>query len=180
VEHLAHGHRARRRADELHKKIRAYQIKRGEGSAPRSRLDARRLQELGFDDWVDGDASSDATVRRAKHGRVVLLGFSLGSLVAMQLASERTGGSAGLVVLGNAVTLQPLTRACRWLPGTRGRGRMPDVYLLKPRAGDLVDPTAMMDRLVTYDRHPLRAAIEVVPRGAAGSGRRRPHRRVPR
>jgi esterase/lipase len=37
---------------------------------------------------------------------------------------------------------------------------LPDVYLLKPLAGDLVDPTAM-GSLVTYDRHPVRAALEV-------------------
>ena len=37
---------------------------------------------------------------------------------------------------------------------------MPDVYLLKPLAGDLVDPTAM-GSLVTYDRHPVRAALEL-------------------
>jgi carboxylesterase len=37
---------------------------------------------------------------------------------------------------------------------------VPDVYLLKPQAGDLVDPAAM-DDLLSYDRHPLRSAVEV-------------------
>jgi len=116
------------------------------------------LQELGFDAWVDG---ARARMRAAveKHGRVVLLGFSLGSLVAMQLASEHPAGLTGLVVLGNALTLHPLMRVPLALWHRTGRP-LPDVYLLKPLAGDLVDPTAM-GSLVTYDRHPVRAALEV-------------------
>jgi carboxylesterase len=116
------------------------------------------LQDLGFDAWVDG---ARARMRAAleKHGRVVLLGFSLGSLVAMQLASEQPEGLAGLVVLGNAVTLHPLMRVPLALWHRTGRP-LPDVYLLKPLAGDLVDATAM-GSLVTYDRHPVRAALEV-------------------
>jgi carboxylesterase len=117
-----------------------------------------QLQELGFDAWVEG---ARARMRAAleKHGRVVLLGFSLGSLVAMQLASEHPEGLAGLVVLGNALTLHPLMRVPLALWHRTGRP-LPDVYLLKPLAGDLVDPTAM-GSLVTYDRHPVRAALEV-------------------
>jgi carboxylesterase len=116
------------------------------------------LQDLGFDAWVNG---ARARMRAAleKHGRVVLLGFSLGSLVALQLASEQPEGLAGLVVLGNAVTLHPLMRVPLALWHRTGRP-LPDVYLLKPLAGDLVDPTAM-GSLVTYDRHPVRAALEV-------------------
>jgi carboxylesterase len=116
------------------------------------------LQELGFDAWVDG---ARARMRAAleKHGRVVLLGFSLGSLVAMQLASEQPEGLAGLVVLGNALTLHPIMRVPLALWHRTGRP-LPDVYLLKPLAGDLVDPTAM-GSVVTYDRHPVRAALEV-------------------
>ena len=116
------------------------------------------LQDLGFDAWVEG-ARSRLRVVREKHGRVVLLGFSLGSLVAMQLASEQPEGLAGLVVLGSALTLHPLMSVPLGVWHRTGR-RMPDVYLLKPLAGDLVDRTAM-GSLVTYDRHPVRAALEV-------------------
>jgi carboxylesterase len=126
------------------------------------------LQELGFDAWVDG---ARARMRAAlqKHGRVVLLGFSLGSLVAMQLASEQPAGLAGLVVLGNALTLHPIMRVPLALWHRTGRP-LPDVYLLKPLAGDLVDPTAM-GSLVTYDRHPVRAALEVYLAGERVRGR---------
>jgi carboxylesterase len=49
---------------------------------------------------------------------------------------------------------------------------VPDVYLLKPRPGDLADPT-LEGTLVTYDRHPLRASLEVYlagPRVRRGAG----------
>ncbi len=124
---------------------------------------ATLLQDTTFDDWVEASRAR-ARAAAATHGRVVLLGFSLGSLIAMQIASERPDWLAGLVVLGNAVTLRlhsslPLALIARtgW--------RVPDVYLLKPRAGDLVDPT-LMETLVTYDRHPLRASLEVYQAGA--------------
>jgi carboxylesterase len=128
---------------------------------------AIELQEVTFDGWVDAArARTQAAVR--EHGRVILLGFSLGSLVAMQIASEApydgTDGVVGLVAMGNALTLQPHTSLPLGLVDRLG-WRMPDVYLLKPRAGDLVDKAAM-GLLVTYDRHPMRAALEVYRAGA--------------
>jgi carboxylesterase len=41
---------------------------------------------------------------------------------------------------------------------------MPDIYLVKPRPGNLVSAECS-DELVTYDRHPLRAALEVYRAG---------------
>jgi esterase/lipase len=129
-----------------------------------------KLQDTTFDDWVEATRVRARSAAR-EHGSVVLLGFSLGSLVAMQIASERPAWLSGLVVLGNAVTLQPHSSVPLALLARSG-AHVPDVYLLKPRAGDLVDP-AMMDRLVSYDRHPLRASLEVYlagPRVRAGVG----------
>jgi carboxylesterase len=121
------------------------------------------LQELGFDAWLDGARARLRKVRE-KYGRVVLLGFSLGSLVAMELASEEPDGLAGLVVMGNALTVRAAMGVPLGLWHRLGRP-MPDLYLLKPLAGDLVDTSAMAT-LVTYDRHPLRAALEVYRAGA--------------
>lgn len=120
------------------------------------------LQEAKFDEWLD---AARRRIQRAAtiHKSFVLLGFSLGSLVAMQIAAERPSGLAGLVVLGNALKLQPALGVPIGLLARLG-GKVPDVYILKPRAGDLVDQTAMSG-LVTYDRHPLRAALEVYRAG---------------
>jgi carboxylesterase len=124
---------------------------------------AEDLQEQTFDTWLEG-ARARATAAAGRHGRVVLLGFSMGSLLALQLASERPPWLAGLAALGNAVTVRPHTS---WPLGIWQRiGRpMPDAYMLKPFAADLVD-AALMDKVVTYDRHPLRAALEVYRAGA--------------
>jgi carboxylesterase len=129
------------------------------------------LQDVTFDGWVEG---ARARLREAvdAHGRVVLFGFSLGSLVAMHIASDPPEGLAGLVVLGNALTLRGYTSVPFALWELTGAA-MPDAYVLKPQAGDLVDPSAM-GSLVTYDRHPLRAALEVYragPRVRARVGR---------
>jgi carboxylesterase len=120
------------------------------------------LQHKTFDDWLAA-ARKRVEAAAETYGRVVLLGFSLGSLVAMQIASERPAGLAGLVVLGNALTLTPGSRWPMKLWALSGRP-VPDVYLVKPRAGDLVD-YACEEQLVTYDRHPLRAAMEVYRAG---------------
>ena len=124
---------------------------------------AEQLQDRTFDEWV-GAARERVREAIAVHGQVVLLGFSLGSLVAMQIASERPAGLAGLVVLGNALTLGVGSSLPLGLWARSGRP-MPDIYLVKPRPGDLVDATHA-DQLVTYDRHPLRAALEVYRAGA--------------
>lgn len=122
-----------------------------------------QLQDKTFDDWVEASRAG-ATAAAAEYGQVVLLGFSLGSLIAMQIASERPDWLAGLVVLGNAVTLSRHSSVPLALVARTG-WRVPDVYLLKPRAGDLVDP-ALMGGLVSYDRQPIRASVEVYRAGA--------------
>ncbi|HTB78129.1 MAG TPA: alpha/beta fold hydrolase [Polyangiaceae bacterium] len=122
-----------------------------------------QLQEMTFEDWI---AASRRRVQAAieAHGRVVLLGYSLGSLLAMQIASERPAGLGALIVMSNALTLGAGSRVPLGL-WARSRRVMPDLYLLKPRPGDLVDRTHE-DRILTYDRHPLRAALEVYRAGA--------------
>jgi carboxylesterase len=121
------------------------------------------LQDSDFDAWLEG-ARDRMRRARERHGRFVLLGFSLGSLVATELASECPEGLAGLVLLGNALTLHA-TMSLPFALWRRLGWAMPDAYLLKPIAGDAIDPAAL-EMLVTYDRHPLRAAYEVYRAGA--------------
>ncbi len=120
------------------------------------------LQDKTFDDWCTG-ARADYARAVAKYDRVVVLGFSMGSLVAMRLASERPAGLAGLVALGNAVTLYP------WMSGPyvafdRLHIPVPDAYLTKVSHADALDRAAAAN-VVTYDRFPLRGVHEVT-RGA--------------
>jgi carboxylesterase len=122
------------------------------------------LQDVTFDEWV---AAADDRLRRAqsKYGSAVLLGFSLGSLVALQVAIDRQGasGPAGLVLLGSAIRLGNPTFAVLALMDKLPQGP-PDLYLLKSVPGDAVDTSTLAD-LVTYDRHPLRAAVQVYRAG---------------
>ncbi|MDP9150842.1 MAG: alpha/beta fold hydrolase [Myxococcota bacterium] len=126
---------------------------------------AEDLQELTFERWVSaGRARTYAAIET--HGSAVLVGFSLGSLVAMQIAADLAGdgdcgraGVAGLVVLANALRLRPHSSVPLGIVSRLGL-RLPDVYLLKATAADLLDKE-LLATLVTYDRHPLRAALEV-------------------
>jgi carboxylesterase len=121
------------------------------------------LQEQRFDGWVE-DTRTRTRRAAARYGSYVLLGFSLGSLVAMQLASERDPALAGLIVIGNAVRLERFLSA-----GLAAFSRLgafvPDVYVRKVAPGDVVDPS-LLDAMATYDRQPLRAAVQVYLAGA--------------
>jgi carboxylesterase len=123
---------------------------------------AEELQGTTYEAWLAG-ARTRMRAAKERYGRFVLLGFSMGSLVAMELASEHPEGLAGLVVLGCALTLTAPMSVPFGL-WQRLHLPLPDAYLLKPLAGDAVDPAAL-DLLVTYDRHPIRAAYEVYRAG---------------
>jgi carboxylesterase len=123
---------------------------------------AHDLQPLTFPDWV-GAVRQRTAEAKARYGSFVLLGFSLGSLVAMQLASETPQGLLGLVAMGNALRLTRYSRIPLTLMAMLGNW-LPDLYLVKPVAGDLTDRSTI-GSIVTYDRHPLRAAVEVLRAG---------------
>lgn len=129
----------------------------GHGSHP------GKLQDVTFDQLV-AEMETELDAARAKHGDVVLAGFSLGSLVAIELAARRPAGLLGLVLLGNALTLVPPVSAALGFVDRRG-WKLPDWYLLKLWSADLKDP-AQRKRIAHYDRDPLRAALEVYRAGA--------------
>jgi carboxylesterase len=130
--------------------------------------DPADLQRVRWEDWV-GAARDRARAAAGRYGRFFLLGFSLGSLVALHLASEAPSeGLAGLVALGTAVRLERFTQLGLRAFARLGH-RMPDLYVRKPRPGDLVDQSALSS-LATYDRNPLRAATQVVAMGSLVSG----------
>lgn len=111
------------------------------------------LQEATFEKWVE------AAAKEIDGEPFVLCGFSLGSLVAIELASRRPAGLRGLVLLGNALCLTTPVSVALGFVDRRG-WKLPDWYLLKLWSSDVRDPE-MRKRVVAYDRDPLRAALEV-------------------
>lgn len=128
----------------------------GHGSQP------AQLQDVTFEDIVS-EMQCEVDAARAQHEHVVIAGFSLGSLVAIELAARRPTGLRGLVLLGNALTLAAPVSAALALVDRRG-WKVPDWYLLRVWPSDVRDP-AQVDGLVAYDRNPLRAALEVYRAG---------------
>ena len=128
----------------------------GHGSHP------AKLQDVTFDVLV-AEMQRELDLARDKHEHVVLAGFSLGSLIAMELASRSPAGLLGLVLLGNAVTLAPPVGTALGFIDRRGWS-FPDWYLLKLWSSDVRDPE-QRKRIASYDRDPLRAALEVYRAG---------------
>ena len=127
-----------------------------------------KLQDVTFDELV-ADMEKELDAARAEHEHVVIAGFSLGSLVAIELAARRPRGLLGLVLLGNALTLSPLVSAGLGLIDRRG-WELPDWYLLKLWSADVRDPV-QQKRITGYDRDPLRAALEVYRGGMRARAR---------
>ncbi|MDB4942784.1 MAG: esterase [Labilithrix sp.] len=133
----------------------------GHGSHPAA------LQDVTFEAIV-ADMLAELERAVAEHGEVVVVGFSLGSLVAIELAARRPAGLRGLVLLGNALTLAPVLARPLGFVARRG-WTFPDWYVLK-LAPDLRD-AAMRSRILAYDRDPLRAAQQVYRAGVLARAR---------
>lgn len=121
-----------------------------------------RLQEQTWDRWVAG-MEAELAIAQRRHEKIVLMGFSLGSLVAMELAARAPKSVVGLVVLGNAIALTPPIEAALSFVDKRG-WTLPDWYLLKLWSADVRD-REQKKRIASYDRDPLRAALEVYRAG---------------
>lgn len=121
----------------------------GHGTHPRD------LASLRFADWVSGVRTEFDRLRR--EGPVVLVGLSLGSLIATELYLSAPGDVAGLGLLASAFWIRdpfPGTALdCVDQLGIRDFGM--------PKAGpDIGDPTARATH-VGYDIQPVHAAISV-------------------
>lgn len=119
---------------------------------------ARELSRTGWREW---SSAAGATFRRMPTP-VILAGFSMGSLLAIDLAAEHPNQVAGLVLLANAAWLSaPFPSWALALVDWLG---LPD--FLAPKSGsDLGDEAARREH-VSYDSHPVHAAIEVLHAGA--------------
>lgn len=108
-----------------------------------------------FPDWVDGVRAH--LLKAAQQGRVIVVGLSLGSLIATQLALELPGHICGLVLMSNAFWLrQPhpdfsLAAAAR--VGLRD-------FFIPKAAPDILDPAARASH-VCYMQQPLHASVSL-------------------
>ncbi len=130
----------------------------GHGTSPSD------LQNRTFGEWL-GCAREALAPMRARHGRVVVCGFSMGSLLALALASDAATRPSvdGLVLLGCALRLSPPLRAAFNLVRAV-RVKLPDAYVPKPFGPDIRDKT-LSRAIESYDKHPIRAANEVYRAG---------------
>ena len=92
------------------------------------------------------------------HGNVVLVGFSMGSLLAIDLAVRNPERVIGLVLLGNAISLSsPFPDLALALIE---RFKLPDFFAKKVNGPDIGDSESRATH-VTYSAHPVHAAIDV-------------------
>lgn len=130
----------------------------GHGTTPED------LQSRTYGDWLAA-ARGALKEARAAGEKVVVCGFSMGSLVALSLASGESTRKdvAALVLLGCAIELSPPLRAAFGF-AQKTKMRLPDAYMPKPFGPDIRDKT-LAGSIDAYDRHPVRAAMEVYRAG---------------
>ncbi|HYO96167.1 MAG TPA: alpha/beta fold hydrolase [Polyangiaceae bacterium] len=118
----------------------------------------RDLARLGFRDWSRG---AEEGLERLP-GKAIVVGLSLGSLLALDLAQRRPEKVSALVLMANAVWLTaPFPR---WALMAAARLRLPD-FAWPKQGPDIGDQTGRATH-VSYDAHPVHAAIEVQRAGA--------------
>jgi carboxylesterase len=122
---------------------------------------ARELMHTNWKDW--SRASNVALDRLVKPGsRVIVVGLSLGSLLAAHLAATRQSDVLAIGMLANATRLTPLTTS--WPLRIIEKLGLPDFGI--PKAGaDIQDPAARATHL-TYNLQRVRGAMEVMRAGA--------------
>ncbi|MBK7582805.1 MAG: alpha/beta fold hydrolase [Myxococcales bacterium] len=120
------------------------------------------LAKVRWPDWAQ--AVESALERAAPEGEpAIVVGLSLGSLLATHLAVTRSSRVKALVLLGNAFWLTSPFPA--WALRAVDLLKIPDFRMPKV-AADLADPEARRTHL-TYGQHPVHAAVEVERAGRA-------------
>ena len=117
------------------------------------------LARTGWRDWL-ASAESGLTALRADAPRSVVVGMSLGTLLALLLAARRTSDVAAVVCAGTPLRLTDrrtaLLRSLDWVPPLRRR------FALLPKGGrDISDPVAR-DASLSYDVMPLPALLSLL------------------
>jgi carboxylesterase len=114
---------------------------------------------MGFHDWVTSVQPTFDKLR--SRGPVILVGLSLGSLIATKLAISAPGDVAGIALLANAFWLHSPYPAVAL--DLADRLNLPNISIPKGPS-DLGDLEARSSQ-VSYQVQPLKAAIEVLRAG---------------
>ncbi len=117
------------------------------------------LSQTRFEDWVDSVRPSFQRLRA--QGPVIVVGLSLGSLIATRLALEAPDEVLGVAMLANAFWLQAPYPAHAL--DLADRLRLPD-FGVRKRGSDLGDESARASH-VSYQVQPVRAAISLLRAG---------------
>jgi carboxylesterase len=100
---------------------------------------AEALSRTSWQDWVSGAREALAALGETR--RTLVVGSSMGALVACALAAEDPGRVDGIALLAPALELQPLGKLAGWLAGATPMARfLPQI----PKGGgsDVGDPEA--------------------------------------
>lgn len=120
---------------------------------------AANLARTTFDDW--SSAALEALADLARDGsRVIVIGISLGGVLALHLAQQRPGAVLGLGLLATATRL---TSSAALPLSIVERAGIRD-FTVRKIAPDIKDPVARASQL-TYGLQPIHAAIEVMRAG---------------
>jgi carboxylesterase len=122
-----------------------------------------------WQDWLaSAEAAFEQLVQTSGGGRVAVLGFSMGGLLALRLARLRPDGISALVALSVPLRLRPwqiaAARAWRLLPGFLHRG--PLAVMRKRGGGSDVTDAEVRRENPGLPEIPLRGIAEVVELGA--------------
>lgn len=126
---------------------------RGHGSS------SDELARTRYQDWYQSVVSTFDDLR--KTGPVIVVGLSLGSIIATELVLSAPGDVSGLVLLANAFWLQAPYPA--WGLDLADRFDVPD-FSVKKGASDYGDEQAGATH-VSYNVQPIRAAASVLRAG---------------
>jgi carboxylesterase len=122
----------------------------GPGTDVEDLMDRRRKE------WCD--ASEEAALALAREGPIVLVGLSLGALLALRIAAVRPQIVLGVVALAPALRLMGWTA---WPLAALSRLRAaPRIGIPKMGGSDIRDP-AMRSRNPSYLVQPLRGAVQL-------------------
>lgn len=122
------------------------------------------LAKTRWQDWLDSAESAFERLREQTGGApVTVVGFSMGGLLTLRMASQRSGMMSALVLLSVPLRLaawqSAAVRAFGYLPGPLRRSRF--AAIAKPNGSDVTDPQVRAEN-PTLPKIPLAGVVELL------------------